>query len=231
MILSRNNGNQALALRTASNAMSAEDRKVGVLVFIVMLSYLAVEVILESKARMREVELFEQSMVPQVVKDDGRPFIFDPEVPFVLELGRGNTWHGLNPITIHSSGEMEVYIKRIDRKRLMQGDAKNYRMKANFRLSPEEIHRVSSLVVGLNLPSMHKAYRTEIADGSQWILRMTQQGRSKSVYFSNYFPAAIRTFSHELYRLVLKYENQVKWLEVPEVVRLPKEESASQSFE
>ena len=231
MILSRNSGNQALVLSTASNAMSAEDGKVGVLVFIVMLSYLAVEVILESKARMREVELFEQSMVPQVVKDEGRPFIFDPLVPFVLELGVGSGWHGLNPVTINSSGEIEVYIKRIDRKRLIQGDGKMYRMKANFRLSPEELQRVASLVIGLNLPSMHKAYRTKDADGSQWILRLTQQGRSKSVYFGNYFPAAIRTFSKEIERLVLKYENQVEWLEVPEVVRLPKEESASQSFE
>ena len=150
----------------------------------------------------------------RVEKDDRPAFAIDHAQPFWLEFGRGSGWHGLNTVKIDQTGRVVLHRMKSER----QPDVTDLSWEAaTLHLPPEAVAGVLQAVESNNLMSLHKAYREDIADGTQWVLWIKQGEREKSVYFNNSFPGSITAFAEQLDAILLRAGlDKAEWQPVPE---------------
>jgi hypothetical protein len=121
------------------------------------------------------------------VEKDSRPsFHIDPNKPYRIELGRGSGWHGLDTLKISEDGKVVLHRH--------QGTW----YKATMKLPGESLAKVLQAVEENQLLGLHKAYHADVADGTQWVLWLSQGEKEKSVYFNNHFPKEIIRFAASL---------------------------------
>lgn len=141
---------------------------------------------------------------------------FAPSKPFQLQLGRGSTWKGYDTVTIGKTGNVVLYQKRrafltaqgeikFWKDVLRDGEYKQgmaraeYWEQAELELSDASLWRLGEALVAEEVPGMASEYRADsVSDGTQWILRLQQDGRWKRIYCSNHFPEALQSFASAL---------------------------------
>lgn len=115
----------------------------------------------------------------------------DPAEGWRIQFGRGSGWHGLDTVKIASDGT--VVLHRLNRgERVFQWEA------TSFTLPPNALAKVFASIEKNHLMDMERKYQAHVADGTQWIFWIRQQGTVKSVYFNNEFPGAIEKFADDL---------------------------------
>lgn len=131
------------------------------------------------------------------VKFDDQPELtIDRTQPFWLELIRGGIYQGRDRIKLDPTGR--VVLRRFKTERKQNGLMRSPEV-ATLQLSPEAVDEILDAVEWNDLTGLHKAYIDEgVYDGTQWLLRITQGDREKSVYCSNYFPPQIKRFAKQL---------------------------------
>jgi hypothetical protein len=133
------------------------------------------------------------------------PFHLDADKAFHLGLGRGDGRRGLEVITIEQNAQ--VLLSRLTGTR----DAPIWQ-KAEMQLSAELLRQVVAEVNAEHLTGMAKTYTSTLADGTQWVLLITQGNRRKVIYFDNHFPSGITRFSKSLDEILDKGGRQhVTW--------------------
>ncbi len=112
---------------------------------------------------------------------------------FDLQFGRGSGWHGLDLLRITSDGRAEYEY---------QADHGEWRRKT-FVVPEHQLTKLRQEITELNPWGMDRAYHRNVADGTQWCFLVRIDGKSKSVYFDNNFPNAIRRFADVIDQTVL----------------------------
>jgi hypothetical protein len=124
--------------------------------------------------------------------------------PFLIELGRGSGWHGLDTVRVLDDGTTTLC-------RQAGGDWET----AEIHLPPEGVARVRDSIKNHELLQLNASYHDpNIADGTQWVLRLQQGGTEKAVYFNNRFPAEITRFATELDEVLEEYGAGATWRRV-----------------
>jgi hypothetical protein len=144
----------------------------------------------------------------QTVTPDTRPaFVLDPSKPFLIELGRGSGWRGLDIVKVDETGT--VQLSRIEGRPTAQA--------ASLKLSSADLAALVGLINANQLTSMGRIYSNpRIADGTQWVLWIQQSPSQKSVYFNNSFPNQITAYATGLDALLQKAGlNSAKWSPLP----------------
>ena len=136
---------------------------------------------------------------------DDRVLKFDPDKPFHLAFGRGSGWHGLDTIEIDNYLKAELF---------RQTSAGGWET-CVVELTVDEWGAVSDSIVKNDLYLLDREYHADVADGTQWILWITQDNESKTVYFNNYFPSAIKRFASDLDKVFDGNDVLLEWKDVP----------------
>jgi hypothetical protein len=144
----------------------------------------------------------------QEVEPDTRPaFVLDGSKPFVIELGRGSGWHGLDVVKIDETGAV----------RLARVEGRQNPESASLQLSNADVATLVGLINTNRLTSMGRVYSDpRVADGTQWVLWVEQSPSQKSIYFNNSFPSQINAFAGGLDALLQKAGlSAAKWSVMP----------------
>jgi hypothetical protein len=140
------------------------------------------------------------------VEDKGSPFVLDPDLPFLLEFGRGSAWHGLDIVKLFEDGTLTVHRQRIGK---LRGEPFGFLEATTVRLGRKSVSRVLHAIEENEIMEMHRAYHANVYDGTQWILRIKQGENEKAIYCDNHFPRRILLFAaaldSELADSTLKY--------------------------
>ncbi len=113
----------------------------------------------------------------------------DADQPFLIEFGRGSGWHGLDTIKVHEDGTVILH-------RLTElGDGWET---ARMTLAAQDLARVRHAVADNRLTSLGRHYSSNVADGTQWVIRLKQDDREMAVYCDNHFPGPIVRFADAL---------------------------------
>lgn len=142
------------------------------------------------------------------VTPDTRPaFILDPSNPFVIELGRGSGWNGLDIVKVQETGA--VQITRFEGRPMTET--------ASLQLSSADVATLIGLVNTNHLTKMGRMYSNpHIHEGTQWVLWIEQSQSQKAIYFNNSFPNQIIEFRNGLDALLQKAGlATAKWTELP----------------
>ena len=149
------------------------------------------------------------------VETDDRPTLtIDRIQPFQLEFGRGSGRAGLDTVKIDQTGRVVLHRMKSDR----QQDVTVLSWEtATLLLSPEGLAEVLKTLESNDLMRLHKAYHTDVRDGTQWVLWVRQGEREKSVYFDNSFPRAITAFADQLDAILARAgSDKLAWQPVSE---------------
>lgn len=124
----------------------------------------------------------------------GEPDALRPDENFELQFGRGSGWHGLDVLRI-TSDRRAVYEYRTElgiweRKR--------------FAVDAKGLADLRGAIDTLNPWDMERAYHADVCDGTQWAFFVCVDGTSKSIYFNNHFPGAIKQFADFVDRAILQ---------------------------
>lgn len=139
---------------------------------------------------------------------DPRPaFVLDAAKPFVIELGRGSGWDGLDIIKVNETGAVKVF------RRTNGQDGES----TSLQLSSADMATLVDLVNTNQLTSMGRMYSDpSISDGTQWVLWIEQSPSAKSIYFNNAFPSQIMAYSNRLDSMLQKSGlNTAIWSSMP----------------
>jgi hypothetical protein len=143
-----------------------------------------------------------------------RPAQFDPDVPFLVEFGRGSGYFGLDTIKVFQDGTVTLC-----RKGLWYdfGEARLRWATAVLRLPPGSLAQVLDAVEKNRLLGLDREYHADILDGTQWVLRVKQGEKGRVVYFNNRFPEEIVRFAEDLDRILAENGlERVRWRRVAE---------------
>ena len=110
------------------------------------------------------------------------PFSVDPERAFHFELGRGSGSEGLDTVAFGHEGVVTMFRQRPVGKW----------QTSTITLSPEAIAHIFAEVKVQGVMNMPAAYHADVHDGTQWVLWIRQNEKSKTIYFNNYFPKEVR---------------------------------------
>jgi hypothetical protein len=104
--------------------------------------------------------------------------------------------------------------------------------RTSFQLKEHEIRRIGNAIQELALCDLGKRYRDPmIADGTQWIFLLRQNGRQKVVFFDNYFPRSIRRFSSVINDVLKPYIATDEWKEISVEQAMAASKSLEDRFE
>ena len=113
----------------------------------------------------------------------------DPARDFHFEFGRGSGWHGLDTVSFGRDGVVTLF-----RQHPQAGW-----QRSSLKLDADAIVRIFASVSSEGIMKMRSAYsRTGIRDGTQWILWIEQDGKSKAIYFDNNFPSGISRLAERI---------------------------------
>jgi hypothetical protein len=115
----------------------------------------------------------------------------DPDLPYIIQFGRGSGWHGLDTAKIAQDGAVTLH-------RQLANQEGPFWETATLKLRQESLARVLDAVEKNRLFGLRKAYHGNVADGTQWVLWLKQGDREKAVYFDNHFPPEIERFADAL---------------------------------
>ncbi len=149
-----------------------------------------------------------------IVKEERPSFTLDAGRPFVVELGRGSGWDGLDIVQVDETGT--AWMQRRT-SRLVEDVIQIRQEEAILPLPEAKKLTIVEKVNDLKLTTMARSYSDPvIADGTQWVLWIQQGSSGKSVYLDNVFPAPFKEFAGFLDE-VLKEAGQasVTWKPLP----------------
>ena len=88
---------------------------------------------------------------------------------------------------------------------------------ATLQLQADKLAEVLKAVETNDLMNLHRAYHTDVNDGTQWVLWIKQGEQEKSVYFNNSFPRRIKEFASQLDGILsVAGLSTVAWTPVPD---------------
>jgi len=156
----------------------------------------------------RSYPLYSIDMDPQ------RRMPFDPDKPYRLKFGRGSHKDGLQTIEIDEQGQAVLYRSA----EAADGDGHRSAWEtATVSIDAEAVKRMAELIRDQGLLEMNLAYRANVVDGSQWIFRLDQGDKHKSIYFENFFPESIQDFAVALdHEMEAAGADRAEWSPVPE---------------
>jgi hypothetical protein len=117
-----------------------------------------------------------------------------PDQEFELQFGRGSGWHGLDLLRVASDGRATYEYQ----------PQWGTWIRKTFVVDIERMRELRAAVNDLNVWGMQRAYSRGVADGTQWIVLIRVEGKSKSVYFDNKFPVRIKRFADYVDNAILK---------------------------
>jgi hypothetical protein len=143
-------------------------------------------------------------------KADQPAFHIDPAIAFSIEFGRGSGWHGLDTVRVEQDG-------RVTLSRLIGSQTNPSWETATIQLQQNRLADILKAVETNGLMSLRRTYQDpNIADGTQWVLWITQGDHEKSVYFNNRFPVQITGFAEQLDRILsVAGLGNITWQPVP----------------
>jgi hypothetical protein len=123
-----------------------------------------------------------------------RVLVRRPTGPYWVELGRGSGMIGLDTVKIREDGAVTL-----------QRPGHPSWATATMKLSDGSLARLRRSVAENRLLGLRRAYHAVgVHDGTQWVLRITQGGEEKTVYFSNLFPDEVVRFADEIDAVLAK---------------------------
>src|SRR5579872_2913627 len=133
-----------------------------------------------------------------VTRDDRPEFRIDPAAPFQLEFGRGSSLDGFDTVKFDQSGR--IVLHRIKYERLSDSieNLERYCETATLHLSKAAIATIVEALASNRVMALHRAYHSDVRDGTQWIFWVKQGNLEKAIFFDNNFPEAINRFAAEL---------------------------------
>lgn len=126
----------------------------------------------------------------------GQPDPIQPDQKFEIQFGRGSGWHGLDLLRITSDGEAWFEYQT-------ETDNGVWHRK-RFHVGDQRLADLRDAINALNPWGMAAAYHGNVHDGTQWVLLVRVDGKSKSVYFDNNFPGRITQFAGFIDRAILE---------------------------
>jgi hypothetical protein len=130
-------------------------------------------------------------VLASVAPDLHPSFVVDSSKPFVIELGRGSGWHGLEMIKLDETGSIKLF--RFDHRG--GGGFET----SSLRLPPADLAALVDKFNTMQITWMGRSYSDpSIADGTQWVLWIQQTPHEKGIYFNNAFPDQITSFAKDL---------------------------------
>ena len=117
-----------------------------------------------------------------------------PDSKFEFQFGRGSGWHGLDLLRITSNGQAEYEF---------QTTAGEWRRKT-FLVPEKQIVDLREAINDLGILDLRKSYHGDVADGTQWCLLIKEEGKARSFYFDNSFPAPIQKLADFVDRTILE---------------------------
>lgn len=151
----------------------------------------------------------------KTVADPAGALPFDPSLPFRLELGRGSAPDGLETVLIEPNGAATFH-----RRGNMIWDAVNQRRDQQWetcqlQLDQLALTSIARAIIDHRIGQLESQYHADVHDGTQWLLRLTQNNRTKRVYFNNHFPQSIQDFAQLIDEQVSRSGlSQVIWKQV-----------------
>ena len=145
-------------------------------------------------------------------------FDIDSTKAFRIELGRGGGFDGLDTVKLDRSGKVIMHRVKWEQR---QTRHRKFRIRVwetvSLRVSEEDVAKILEAIKAKELMNLDRAYHADVADGTQWVFRIEQGGREKSVYFNNHFPASIIQFAKKLDAIIAESGvNELAWKAVPE---------------
>lgn len=142
----------------------------------------------------------------KTVPAKGPAFVVDPARDFHFEFGRGSGWHGLETVAFGTDGVVTLF--RLHPQVGWQ--------RSSLKLDADAIGRLFSVVNSEGIMKMPAIYHhTEILDGTQWVLWIEQDGKSKAIYFNNYFPSGIIRLAERVDAELASGLTGAAWKDVP----------------
>lgn len=142
----------------------------------------------------------------KVTRSNGPVFEVDATKVYRIELGRGSGIDGLETVAISSDGA--VVLHRLTKP---QGW-----VTGTLVLPHDALKRILTSLKVEKVMAMADAYHADIADGTQWVLAVTQGDRRKAIYFDNHFPQPVLRFSSVIdTELRAAGESALRWKSVP----------------
>ena len=136
---------------------------------------------------------------------DSRRLTFSSSLPFRISLGRGSGLYGLETIAID-----ENLLAVVHRETSAGWET------CRVELTINEWGAIVDAIEQNNLFSLDRAYHANVADGTQWVLWIEQNGQSKTVYCNNFFPDQIRKFADEIDIVFDIDDDLLEWKSVPD---------------
>ncbi len=151
----------------------------------------------------------------RVVEDARPPIHIDPTKPFVVGLGRGSGWHGLDTVRITEKGTVDLY-RQYDEKDT-EGVWHQRWERGHLQIPEDAVQALFDALSTYHLLTLHKAYYADVHDGTQWVFFVRQDRTVKSVYCDNHFPENLLAFAEWLDALLTQHRlDEVTWETVPE---------------
>jgi hypothetical protein len=130
-----------------------------------------------------------------------KPETLRPGQDFEFQFGQGSVLEGFNVVKILPSGEA----------RYDYGDI-NAWQKKTFMVNQEAMQELADKINALGILNMGKVVSDpDVKDGEQWIVLIKTEGKARSIYFDNRFPAQVKelaAFVHE--RIVEPYTRNLR---------------------
>lgn len=124
---------------------------------------------------------------------------FDPSAPTDIWLGRGSGMFGLDVVHLSRHGELFVDRAVAAPASSPPGLPGYVHERAHLRVAASVTADARDLVRRLRVDRLRAEYRKKgMHDGTQWVLRVRQDGYDRSVVFDNRFPRAVRRFARDL---------------------------------
>lgn len=124
--------------------------------------------------------------------DPGPEMNFDPSIPYDLKFGRGSGSDGYETIAIDEQGHV---LKLRPRPGRLENDGHYYWEVSSSSINKKASQQIAELILEHHLPEMASEYHADVADGSQWEIRLIQGNAEKHIYCNNHFPEAIQDFA------------------------------------
>jgi len=141
---------------------------------------------------------------------------------FAFILAQGSGWHGYNTLRVSASGHcdfryflssMQVSTGANKEQDLPEGTVyrEKFWRKADFQLTKELQKQLRDALQEANVFAMKDEYiQKEIADGTQWIVRLRAGRKEKRVYCSNTFPERLLVLSRTLReQIIVPYKMEI----------------------
>ena len=135
---------------------------------------------------------------------DQRDMKFRTDQGYTISFGRGSGWFGLETIEVDLNLNAKIY-------RQTESGWKT----CSISLTNDEWRKITDSIERHQLYKLDREYHADVADGTQWILWIVQNGRSKLVYCNNFFPDNLRTFAHDIDSVFNIHDDLLGWETVP----------------